>query len=85
MVLTLKKKTNLETQLLKFRHMSRPIFFYLGLPNSILKPMFVNVCGLPIISQASQVSQSVYFKKHRRNLSFFSFIHSSEDGRLGKS
>ena len=41
-----KRGTNLETKLLEVRHMSRRRFFYLGLPNSILKPMFSNVCGL---------------------------------------
>ena len=45
--LTKKKGTNLETKLLEVRHMSRPKFFYLGLPNSLLKLVFLNVCGLP--------------------------------------
>ena len=41
-----KSGTNLETKLLKVRHMSRSKFFYLGLPNAISKPMFSNVCGI---------------------------------------
>ena len=44
-----KRRTNLETKLLELRHMSRPKFFYLGLPNSNLKPTFLNVCGLHMI------------------------------------
>ena len=39
-------ETNLDTKFLKARHMSRPKFFYLGLPISILKPAFSSVCGL---------------------------------------
>jgi hypothetical protein len=39
MVLTTKRGTNLETKLLKDRHMSRLEFFYLGFRNSILKLM----------------------------------------------
>ena len=49
-VLPNKRGTNLETQLLEVWHMSRPTFFYLGLPNSIPKPTFTNVCGLPFIA-----------------------------------
>ena len=31
------RETNLETKLLEIRHMSRPKFFYHGLPNFVLK------------------------------------------------
>ena len=41
-----KNRTNLKTQLFEVRHMSRPTSFYLGLPNSVPKPSFSNVCGL---------------------------------------
>ena len=46
MILPIKRGTDLKTRLLKARHMSRPTFFYLGFPNSILKPAFSNACGL---------------------------------------
>ena len=45
-VLTNKKGTNLETQLFEVKHMSRSNFFYLGLPHSVPKPAFSNMCGL---------------------------------------
>ena len=41
-----KRGTTIETKLLEVRHMSRPRFFYIGLPNSVLKPVFLNVYGL---------------------------------------
>jgi hypothetical protein len=40
--------TDLETQLLEVRHMSRPKFFIFSLSNSISKPTFTNMCGLPL-------------------------------------
>ena len=46
-IFILKRGTNLETQLLEVRHKTRLKFFYLGLPNSVLKHAFSNVCGLP--------------------------------------
>jgi hypothetical protein len=46
MVLTVKRGTNLETNLLEVRHMSRPKFFYLGLPTSTSKPTISDMCGL---------------------------------------
>ena len=48
MILCNKQGTNPETKLLEIKHMSRPIFFYLGLPNSVLKPVISNVFGLPL-------------------------------------
>ena len=39
---------NLQTYLLEVGHMSRPKFFCLGLSNSVLKPTFMNMCGLPL-------------------------------------
>jgi hypothetical protein len=39
----------IKIELLKFRHTPRPIFFYLILPNSILKLTFSNMCGLSSI------------------------------------
>ena len=44
-----KKRTDLETQLLKVRHMSRPAI-YLGLPYFDSTPTFSNVYGLPLPS-----------------------------------
>ena len=41
------KRTNLETKLLKIRHMSRSKFFYLGKLISVSNPSFSNLCGLP--------------------------------------
>ena len=42
-----KRGTNLETKLLKVRHMSRPKFSYLFLvPNFVMKQVFSNICGL---------------------------------------
>ena len=41
------KRTNLETKLLKVRHLPRAKIFCLGLPNSILKLAFLNVGGRP--------------------------------------
>jgi hypothetical protein len=35
-VYPIKRGTNLGSKLLELRHMSRPKFFYLGLPNFIL-------------------------------------------------
>jgi hypothetical protein len=46
MVLTVKRWTSLETKLLEVRHMSRPKFFYFGLPTSISKPTISYMCGL---------------------------------------
>ena len=46
-VLTRKRGTNLETKLLEVKHISSPKVIYLGLPNSVLKLTFSNVCGLP--------------------------------------
>jgi hypothetical protein len=43
-----KRKRNLETKLLEVRHMSRPNFFYIGLPNSIPKPIFSYMCSFPL-------------------------------------
>jgi hypothetical protein len=43
MVLANKRETDLKTQLLEVRHMSRPTFFYLGLLNSVANPTFLNV------------------------------------------
>jgi hypothetical protein len=45
MFIPYKRGTNLEIKLLKVRHMSRPNFSYIGLPNSVLKHAFLNVCG----------------------------------------
>ena len=45
-------ESGLETKRLRVRHMSRPKFFYLGLPNSVLKPMFFSICGLHIAYQS---------------------------------
>lgn len=42
-----KKGTNLETNLLKVSHVSKPKFNYLELPNSISKLAYLNVNGLP--------------------------------------
>jgi len=42
----IKEETNLKSKLLKVRHMSRLKFFYLGLPNPVSKPLFLNMCGL---------------------------------------
>lgn len=42
-----KRGTNMETKLLKVRHMSRPNFlFYLGPPVSVLELKLLSVCGL---------------------------------------
>ena len=41
----LKRGTNLETKLLKVRHMSSTKVFYLGLSNSISKLVFLNMCS----------------------------------------
>lgn len=38
-----KRGTNMETKLLKVRHMSRPIFFCVGPPVFVLKPAVLNV------------------------------------------
>ena len=43
----MKRGTNLETKNLEVRHMLSPEVFHLGLPISISKPTFSNVCGLP--------------------------------------
>ena len=47
LVLTKRRGTDLETQLLGVRHVSRLEYFYLGLLNFVLKPAFLNMCGLP--------------------------------------
>ena len=44
MALTKKRWTNLETQILEVRHMSRPKFFHPGSPISISKLTFLNTC-----------------------------------------
>ena len=46
MILANNRRANLETNLPRVRHMSRSKFFYLGLPNPVLKSTFLNVCGL---------------------------------------
>ena len=51
MILCNKQETTLKTKLLKIRHMSRPIFFYLGLPNSVSRPVTLNVCDLSLIHE----------------------------------
>lgn len=38
----IKRGTNFETELLEIRHTSKLNFFYLGFPNSVLKPAFSN-------------------------------------------
>ena len=43
----LKLGTNLEIKVLGVMHMSRPLFFYLGLPKSVSKLAFLNMCGFP--------------------------------------
>ena len=45
MVLTKKRGTNLETQLLELRHMSKPELFYLGLSKNCFETDFLSVCG----------------------------------------
>ena len=48
MALTKKRWTNLETQILEVRHMSRLKFFHPGLTNLHFKTdIFEHVCGLP--------------------------------------
>lgn len=48
MVLPSKRGTNCETKLPRSRHVSKAeILFYLGLPNSVSKSAFSNVCGPP--------------------------------------
>jgi hypothetical protein len=47
LVLTPKKGVNFETKLLEVRHMSRLEFFYVGLSNSTLKLVYLNVCVSP--------------------------------------
>ena len=37
--------------------MTTPTFFYLGLPNSNMKPTLLNMCGLPFVVQACDESQ----------------------------
>lgn len=55
------RRTNFETKLLEVRHVSRLKFFHLGLLNSILKQVFMNVCGLPLrgLSHRSFLALSV--------------------------
>ena len=45
-VRTPNKGTKLEIKLLEVRHMSRPKFLYIGLPNFVSKMVLPNVCGL---------------------------------------
>jgi hypothetical protein len=48
------------TKIPEVKHTSSPKFFYLGLPNSVLKSAFSNVCGLPLshgMTKRAQVSQ----------------------------
>ena len=40
--------TNLETKLLEVRHISKLKCFYFGLPNSVSRPAYLNVCGLSL-------------------------------------
>ena len=40
----------METKLLEVRRMSRLVYFDFGLPNSVLKLLFLNMCGLYIIT-----------------------------------
>ena len=56
----IKRRTNLETQLLEVRHMSRLELFYHGLPNSVSEPAFWNVCGLPLKLSLVQVPNALY-------------------------
>ena len=51
MVITNKRGTKIETKFLEARHVSRPKFSYLGLPDSILNPTFSNACGLHMRDQ----------------------------------
>ena len=48
-----KRGTNLKTHLLEFKHMLRLKVFYLGLPNSVLKPVFSNMHALHIKTHVS--------------------------------
>ena len=41
-----KRGADLETKLLEIGHMPRTRFFYLSLPNHVLKLIFLNVCGM---------------------------------------
>ena len=51
-----KKRDQRETKLHEVRHMSRPKFFYLGLPDSMSKLAFPNVCGASPFDQQWGVS-----------------------------
>ena len=47
----------METKLLKVRHISRPKFFFLDPLVFILKPAFLNVCGLHMKEEAKGLTQ----------------------------